>query len=217
MPIIFVVLYFIIEAYVLFLVASKIGFLITLLLLVLAAFAGSALVRSQGLDIFKRATASMMQGQSPQVEIVEGTILLVCGIILIIPGFITDVLVLPLLIPALRHRVAIRMLARLAAQRADSAHCSQHKQYNNGSTDGFVETRSSSYTAYTSSSSPFVFYRFFTSSSDFRGVDDSSNTYQARIDDQQEIIDCTVELEEQPQKPNHNDSQNSNKDSGRDN
>ena len=205
MPILFIFLYFIIEAYVLFLVASKIGFLVTLLLLVLTALIGSTLVRSQGLDIFKRANGMLMQGQSPQVEIVEGTILLVCGIILIIPGFITDVLVLPLLIPALRRRVATRMLARLAAQRRGGV---QYDQVD----DDFVQTRSSSYTAYTNSGSPFVFYRFFISSSDVRNVDTSKYNCQTEINDHQEVIDCTAELEDQ--NPDENNSQNSNKDSG---
>ena len=206
MPILFIFLYFIIEAYVLFLVASKIGFLVTLLLLVLTALIGSTLVRSQGLDIFKRANGMLMQGQSPQVEIVEGTILLVCGIILIIPGFITDVLVLPLLIPALRRRVATRMLARLAAPRRGGV------QYDSQVDDDFVQTRSSSYTAYTNSGSPFVFYRFFISSSDVRNVDTSKYNCQTEINDHQEVIDCTAELEDQ--NPDENNSQNSNKDSG---
>ena len=204
----FIILYFIVEAYVLFLVATKFGFLVTLLLLVIAMFAGVALVRSQGLDVFRRANATLMQGQSPQLEIMEGTILLVCGIILIIPGFVTDILVLPLLIPALRHRVAKRMLDRLAAQRGDKRNT---VQYNTATNDGFVETRSSSYTAYTSSSSPFVFYRFFVSSAD---VSRPSNTYEAHVENDQDVIDCTVELEDQGQAAGKDAPQNSNKDSG---
>ncbi len=151
-----------------------------------------------------------MQGQSPHAETVEGTILLVCGIILIIPGFITDVLVLPLLIPALRRRVAARMLARLAAQRRGGV------QYDSQVDDDFVQTRSSSYTAYTNSGSPFVFYRFFISSSDVRNVDTSKYNCQTEINDHQEVIDCTIDCtaELEDQNPDENNPQNSNKDSG---
>ena len=225
MPIVLaVILYFVVESYVLFLVAAKIGFLATLLILVLAAFIGSAIARSQGLGVFSRANGALMQGQSPQVEIVEGVILLLCGIILVIPGFVSDILVLPLLIPALRRAVARRMLIRLTAQSQsrsqtiyeyDSASAKTYAKADakapakaSDSTQGNVrQTHTSSYTSSTSSGSPFVFYRFFVSSSnlnpglardELENKRGQHNAYQTQIDnqpqrdDQPEVIDCTV-------------------------
>lgn len=105
----------IVEMYLLIRVGGYLGAWPTVALVVLAAVAGVALVRTQGLATLTRGMRRLEGGQLPAQEMVEGLVLAVAGVLLLIPGLLTDVLALLLLVPPLRHRLARRMLARATA------------------------------------------------------------------------------------------------------
>lgn len=101
--------------YLLIRVGGYLGAWPTVALVVLAAVAGIALVRAQGLATLTRGMRRLEGGQLPAQEMVEGLLLAVAGVLLLIPGLLSDVLALLLLVPLLRRWLARRMLARAMA------------------------------------------------------------------------------------------------------
>ena len=87
------------EIYVLVSVGQAIGGLSTVLLVVITAFIGSSLLRQQGWSTMAKAQQSMSEGKTPAMEMMEGVVILVSGILLLTPGFLTDALGLLGLMP----------------------------------------------------------------------------------------------------------------------
>lgn len=82
------------------LVGRWIGLWPTLLLVVLTTVAGSVLLRIQGLGALRRLGKN--EGAEAGRQIVHGALIVVAGILLIIPGFITGLMGILLFIPAIR-------------------------------------------------------------------------------------------------------------------
>ncbi len=99
-----------IEIWVLIKVGSAIGALACLLLMLLAGGVGISLVRSQGLKNLLSLQQRMADGELPAQELLQGMLLAMAGMLLILPGFVTDLLALLLLQPALRGWLARRWL-----------------------------------------------------------------------------------------------------------
>ena len=91
------------EIYVLVSVGQSIGGLSTVLLVIITAFIGSSLLRQQGWSTMAKAQQSMAEGRTPAMEMLEGVVILVSGILLLTPGFLTDGLGLLGLMPWSRH------------------------------------------------------------------------------------------------------------------
>lgn len=108
------------EIYVLIKVGGFLGAWPTVALVVLTALVGSALVRSQGLQVFQQFQQRIAQGESPGQELIEGFMLLVTGVLLVTPGFVTDFLGLLILQPSIRSRVAKYILANVKVHSAMS-------------------------------------------------------------------------------------------------
>jgi len=84
-------------------VGQAIGSLSTILLIIATAFIGSRLLKQQGWATMARAQQNISEGQQPTIEILEGVVILISGVLLITPGFITDILGLLGLIPSSRQ------------------------------------------------------------------------------------------------------------------
>ena len=91
------------EIYVLVSVGQAIGGLSTVLLVIITAFIGSSLLRQQSWSTMTKAQQSMAEGRTPAMEMLEGVVILVSGILLLTPGFLTDGLGLLGLMPWSRH------------------------------------------------------------------------------------------------------------------
>ena len=98
-----------VELYVLIEVGSRIGALTTIALSIFTAVLGAWLVRMQGLSVLFRVQQSLARGEPPALEMAEGALLLVAGVMLLFPGFITDGLGFALLIPPLRRWLVLRL------------------------------------------------------------------------------------------------------------
>ncbi len=83
-------------------VGSHIGVLATLLLVMATSVAGAALLRIQGLGTLARIRAQVDRGALPDRELAHGAMILVAGLLLLMPGFLTDVVGLLLFIPPVR-------------------------------------------------------------------------------------------------------------------
>ena len=102
-----------IEIYVLIQVGQVIGALWTIALLVAIAALGSALLRLQGLATLASVQAAMSRGELPTSAILEGLVLLVAGVLMVTPGFVTDLAGFMCLLPPLRRALARALGAAL--------------------------------------------------------------------------------------------------------
>lgn len=105
-----------IELYFLIQVGSQIGALPTIGLSILTALLGGALVQIQGFSVLMRVRGTMEQGQVPALEMLDGALLLVAGLVLLLPGFFTDLLGFLLLVPELRRLLISRVVRILPDQ-----------------------------------------------------------------------------------------------------
>lgn len=83
--------------------------------LLLALLAGFALIRRQGLQTLGALRAATTLGEWPTLALWQGLLALVAGLLLILPGAASDLLALPLLLPALRRSLAQRLAGGHAA------------------------------------------------------------------------------------------------------
>lgn len=83
-------------------VGGWLGVMPTVGLILLTAITGTLLLRQQGLATLARAQAAMGQGEMPIGEVVHGLFLLIAGVLLLTPGFATDIVGLLLFLPAVR-------------------------------------------------------------------------------------------------------------------
>ena len=83
-------------------IGGAIGLGWTLLIILATAMLGARAIRRQGIDALARAQAQMAAGKPPVGEIVHGVLILMAGILLLTPGFMTDALGFLLLFPATR-------------------------------------------------------------------------------------------------------------------
>jgi len=104
------------EIYFLIQVGQVIGALPTILLCILTALAGAALIRMQGISTLMRARRNLDQGMPPAMEMLEGVALAIAGGLMLTPGFATDVLGFFLLIPPLRRLAIKRALSKVQVQ-----------------------------------------------------------------------------------------------------
>jgi UPF0716 protein FxsA len=102
----------VIEIFLLVQAGAMLGFIPTLLLIVATGVLGLQLFRSEGLATWNRLQACLARGEMPTREVVEGPLLLLGAILLLTPGFLTDVLGLVCLWPVTRRWLADYMLER---------------------------------------------------------------------------------------------------------
>jgi UPF0716 protein FxsA len=102
-------------------VGDEIGVLWTIILCIFSVMAGTALVRYQGMAVLIDARRAMIEGRRPAREIFDGICLAAAGVLLIVPGFLTDFLAFALLVPAVRERLRRRMGPPQRNARSDDA------------------------------------------------------------------------------------------------
>ena len=98
------------EIYLLIKLIGTLGIFTTLLLFISAALLGTYLLRAQGWSTWMRVQQALAQGELPAREMIEGCLIAVGGLLLLIPGFISDILALLCLIPATRKTLTERLL-----------------------------------------------------------------------------------------------------------
>jgi UPF0716 protein FxsA len=94
------------EIYLLLQVGAMIGAFPTIFLVVFTAALGAWLLRQQGFSTFQRFQSNLARGEIPAYEMIEGPIILVGGVLLLTPGFITDMLGFACLVPQIRKKIA---------------------------------------------------------------------------------------------------------------
>jgi len=102
------------------LVAHWIGVGTTILLVLATSLVGGWLLRREGSRAWRGLRSASAAGGPPGPDVSRGLLGLLGGILLAVPGFLTDVVGLALLVPPVR-RVAGRGVQRLAERRLSSA------------------------------------------------------------------------------------------------
>lgn len=118
----------IIEIYLLIEVGSAIGAFPTIFLVVFTAVVGAALLRWQGFTTFQRVREAMARGEVPAIEMMEGVVLLICGALLLTPGFFTDAVGFLCLIPAVRRYFILEIIKRQSLSVGGAAY-SEHSTH----------------------------------------------------------------------------------------
>jgi len=109
----------IIEIYLLIEIGSMFGALTAITLVILTGFLGAFLARMQGLQTLYRIQVSLREGRMPSSELLDALLIVIAGLVLLTPGFLTDSAGFLLLIPAtrnsikywLRHQIELRYMS----------------------------------------------------------------------------------------------------------
>jgi UPF0716 protein FxsA len=93
-------------------VAESIGTLNMFGLLLVVSVAGVFVVRHQGTTAWQRIRVDLQDGKVPGASLVDGGLILAAGVLLVIPGFVSDACGLLLLLPPVRAVVRKRLRRR---------------------------------------------------------------------------------------------------------
>ncbi len=104
------------ELYTIIRVGEAIGPLWTAVALVATSLIGVRLVRSQGRAVLRDFAAAIQVGRPPAREALDGALVFVGGALLIVPGFVTDVLGVLLLAPPTRAVVRTLIVRHYAGR-----------------------------------------------------------------------------------------------------
>ena len=89
----------------------------TILCVLATAVLGLGLLRRQGIGNLRRVQAALQQGETPLAEMLDGVFLAVAGMLLFLPGFLTDAIGVCLFLPPVRRWAIRRLAARMRARR----------------------------------------------------------------------------------------------------
>jgi UPF0716 protein FxsA len=94
-------------------VGGFLGLWPTIALVLITAFAGASLVRTQGLMTLMSVQQRVQKGELPAQQILEGVMLAVAGVLLLTPGFMTDLMGMLVLLPAPRAKIAKYLMTKM--------------------------------------------------------------------------------------------------------
>jgi UPF0716 protein FxsA len=104
MPIIFLLFAFpALEIYVFIKVGDHFGYVNALFALLTSSVIGVGIIRAQSHWVQVRLSQSLAAKKLPSVEVIHRLLILLGGVLLLMPGFISDVIGLMLIMPGLRH------------------------------------------------------------------------------------------------------------------
>jgi len=112
----FVLLYLVIEIVALVALGSAIGLGWTLLILLASAVVGMWLARREGVRAAQAVAEAVSQRRAPHAELTDGMLVAAGGVLLFVPGLVTDVAGLLLLLPPVRHMVRNRLVRAAEAR-----------------------------------------------------------------------------------------------------
>ena len=92
----------VLEIYLFIKIGSQIGPLMTILLIFLTAFFGVIYARYEGFNTLKAGLSQIVKNELPMYEIISGAALAFAALLLILPGFATDMLGLFIIFPPTR-------------------------------------------------------------------------------------------------------------------
>lgn len=101
------------EFYLLFTLGSALGAFNTFALILLTGVVGASLVKTQGLEVLHSLQEKVERGELPHFQLAQGFCLFGGGLLLVTPGFFTDVVGFSMVLPGTRHLIAKWLLSQL--------------------------------------------------------------------------------------------------------
>tara|TARA_B100001057_G_scaffold37138_1_gene33630 strand:- start:9687 stop:10109 length:423 start_codon:yes stop_codon:yes gene_type:complete len=103
----------ILEIYLFIKIGGQIGAFNTILLIFFTATAGILYARYEGLNIFKSGFSQILKNETPTFEIISGAAIAFGAILLIIPGFATDLVGFLIIFPLTRRLIFGKISSKL--------------------------------------------------------------------------------------------------------
>lgn len=123
-------------------VAQKTGILETIALLLIVSILGAWLVKSEGMGVIRKIQFQLVQGQIPSKELLDGGLILIAGVLMLTPGFITDTFGLLLLFPLTRPIIRRLFFKRIVNQPFGSTGSNQDQSSTRFGDGSFFYTQS---------------------------------------------------------------------------
>lgn len=100
--------------------ATQLGVVATVALVVLTALLGLLLVRAEGRHTIRKIQDKLARGEPPTDELLDGGLLLVAGALMLTPGLVTDLVGLLLVLPPTRYPIRVATKKYVVTPLADS-------------------------------------------------------------------------------------------------
>ena len=107
----------VIEIYLLIKIGSQIGAITTILLIFTTAIVGIYYAKYEGLNTLKAGFNQLRQNETPTYEMLSGAAIAFAAVLLIIPGFVTDLVGFLLIFPLSRKFILNKLLSKLNTNR----------------------------------------------------------------------------------------------------
>lgn len=99
-----------VDLYLLMQVSGLMGFWTVIALVLLTGMIGAELIRREGRHVLMKLQRSVTSGEISR-NVAEGAIIVLCGLLLLTPGFITDIMGFLLIFRPLRERLVARLVS----------------------------------------------------------------------------------------------------------
>lgn len=94
------------------------GAFAVILAVIAAMFAGAAVIRRQGIRTLDGLRGALNGGSLQEVNAGEGALVYVAGLLLILPGFLSDIAAIALLVPPVRQLIVSRLRSHVVVREA---------------------------------------------------------------------------------------------------
>ena len=109
----------IVEIYLLIKIGSQIGAMSTILLIFTTAIIGVYYAKYEGLNTIKSGFAQLSRNETPAYEVISGAAIAFAALLLIIPGFATDILGFLLIFPISRKFIFNKMSKKFRQKKSE--------------------------------------------------------------------------------------------------
>jgi UPF0716 protein FxsA len=109
----------VIEIYLFIKIGSQIGAITTILLIFTTAIVGVYYAKYEGLNTLKSGFAQLSRNEPPTYEIMSGAAIALAALLLIIPGFATDILGFLIILPISRKFIFIKFFKKTIGKKKE--------------------------------------------------------------------------------------------------
>ena len=103
----------VIEIYLLIKIGSQIGAITTIVLIFSTAIVGVYYAKYEGLNTLKSGFTQLSKNETPAYEVISGAVIAFAAVLLIVPGFATDILGFLLIFPITRRLIFSKFLNKI--------------------------------------------------------------------------------------------------------
>ena len=114
-----IVLVPIVEIYLFIKIGAQIGAFNTILLIFVTAITGIIYARYEGLNTLRSAYSQIIKQETPAYEIISGAAIAFAALLLIIPGFATDIIGFLMILPVTRKLILKKISTKIKKKQAD--------------------------------------------------------------------------------------------------